>query len=89
MFGASPACILKCYDFVYGFNYQSLTLEERDIFFPWLPNMLASTLWSYLDDVFWRHITIRKCSKHSQSSCYNYNKSNNETITKEILDIIE
>ena len=60
---SSQSCLLKCYDFVYGFNCQSLLRVESELFFPWLQTMLPSALRSYLDDAYGRHITIRQYSK--------------------------
>jgi len=61
--------IVRCSEFVVGFNWKALMRVEREIFFPWLENMLPVSARSLFSDVYQNHNIIQKLSESLVSEC--------------------
>lgn len=75
--------LMKCYDFVFGFNWKSLIRVERDIFFPWLQDILPESSKRLISTIIAKHARINELIievGNACSSCDAVRKDNSDVI---------
>ena len=61
--------LIKCYDHVFGFNWNALIKVEKDIFFPWLTTILPESSQELMVNIIKKHNNIDSLSKKLRSLC--------------------
>lgn len=59
----------SCYEFVCNFNWRALMKVEREIFFPWLSDLLPSSAKPLMNDIIAQHSTIVNKAAEIGSIC--------------------
>jgi hypothetical protein len=79
--------LIKCYDHVFGFNWNALMRVEKDIFFPWLTDILPPSSQDLIVNIVQKHDSIYSLSKKLKSLCSSpevFHK--NEAVIHKILN---
>jgi hypothetical protein len=61
--------IVNCYEFVIDFNWRGLMKVEREIFFPWLSDLLPESSKYYVKQIFDEHSVIINLSEKLKKFC--------------------
>jgi hypothetical protein len=60
---------IKAYDFVFGFNWKALMKVEREIFFPWLAELIPSNAQELVVDIVGEHEVIEALIEQLGNQC--------------------
>lgn len=61
--------LLRCHNFVCGFNYKALLKVESELFFPWLKNLPGFPGQEFLNIVINEHVEVRHLSSQIEDIC--------------------
>lgn len=67
--------VTKSYDFVFGFSWKALMKVEREIFFPWLADILPTDSKELVNDIVREHGIIRTLTLKLGKSCMDLNSA--------------
>lgn len=82
----STSRLTDCYDFVCGFNWKALMRVEREIFFPWMEELLPNYSKEMIKDIVREHDVIVDLMSQLRNSC---SKSVDFTRTENLVRIEE
>lgn len=83
--------VIGCNNFVCGFNLKALLRVETELFFPWLIELLPTTLTNVMKDITEEHKTIKKNTLQIQQSCNklsSVNGTSNIVIEIKTIDLL-
>ena len=61
--------IMKCYSFVFDFNWKACMKVETELFLPWLKTLLPSSSNHFFNDIYERHERIKMLSNSLKKTC--------------------
>lgn len=77
----------KCYNYVFSFNWKALMRVEREIFFPWLSDILPEPSKILIVTIIEKHEKIKALTEKLQDICVSCNDINKNSDTmKRILN---
>lgn len=79
----------KCFDFVFGFNWKSLIRVEKDIFFPWLQDILPDSSKKLISTIIAKHSRINELIAELGSACKSCETARQDNVIAMLAELRE